>query len=193
MQSAVIAAFAHACSNAKNPMHKQCPEGSDSWCKYQRPISVGKNFKDSNAGLPKSIMNIIKRTYMKLCDQKLLEKCLHGKTQNAYESFSNVLWTILPKNTYVELQTLSLGSSIAVLLVNDGFSGIIGVLNELGITPGHYTLIIITASTPSELQLRKGSVCQQQNYLGKKNRANRKLKNNKIENKKGVCYKSGDF
>ncbi|GBM72349.1 hypothetical protein AVEN_178029-1, partial [Araneus ventricosus] len=131
MQSAVIAAFAHTCSSAKNPMHKQCPEGSDSWCKYQRAISVGKNFKDSNAGLPKSIMNIIKRTYMKLCDQKLLEKCLHGKTQNANESFSNVLWTILPKNTFVELQTLRLGSSIAVLLFNDGFSGIIGTLNEL--------------------------------------------------------------
>ncbi|GBM11617.1 hypothetical protein AVEN_213138-1 [Araneus ventricosus] len=85
-------------------------------------------------------MNIIKPTYMKLCDQKLLEKCLHGKTQNADESFNNVLWTILPKNTFMELQTLRLGSSIAVLLFNDGFSGIIGVLNELGITPGHYTL-----------------------------------------------------
>ncbi|GBM58378.1 hypothetical protein AVEN_230550-1 [Araneus ventricosus] len=34
MQSAVIAAFAHACSSAKNPMHKQCPEGSDNWYKY---------------------------------------------------------------------------------------------------------------------------------------------------------------
>ncbi|GBL86797.1 hypothetical protein AVEN_96034-1 [Araneus ventricosus] len=85
-------------------------------------------------------MNIIKPTYMKLCDQKLLEKCLHGKTQYADESFNNVLWTILPKNTFVELQTLRLGSSIAVLLFNDGFSGIIGVLNELGITPGHNTL-----------------------------------------------------
>ncbi|GBM70966.1 hypothetical protein AVEN_112013-1 [Araneus ventricosus] len=121
-------------------MHKQCPEGSDSWYKYQGAISAGKNFKDSNAGLPKCIMNIIKPTYMKLCDQKLLENCLHGKAQNANESFNNVLWTILPKNTYVELQTLGLGSSITVLLFNDGFSGIIGVLNELGITPGHFRL-----------------------------------------------------
>ncbi|GBM33636.1 hypothetical protein AVEN_274298-1 [Araneus ventricosus] len=137
MQSAVIAAFSHACSSAKNPMHKQCLEGSGSWFKYQCAISVGKNFKDSNAGLPKSILNIIKPAYMKLCDQKLLEKCLHGKTQNANENFNNVLWTILPKNTFAELQTLRLGSSIAVLLFNDGFSGIIGVLNELGITPGH--------------------------------------------------------
>ncbi|GBM47550.1 hypothetical protein AVEN_90263-1 [Araneus ventricosus] len=140
MQSAVIAAFAHARSSARNPMHKQCPEGSESWCKYQRAISVGRNFKDSNAGLPKSIMNIIKPTYMKLCDQKLFGKCLHGKTQNANESFNNVLWTILPKSTFAELQTLSLGSAIAVLLFNYSFSGIIGVLNELGITPGHYTL-----------------------------------------------------
>ncbi|GBN04207.1 hypothetical protein AVEN_116350-1 [Araneus ventricosus] len=41
---------------------------------------------------------------------------------------------------FVELQTLRLGSSIAVLQFNDGFSGIIEVLKELGITPGHYRL-----------------------------------------------------
>ncbi len=30
MQSAVIAVFFHCCSNAKQPMHGQCPVGSDS-------------------------------------------------------------------------------------------------------------------------------------------------------------------
>ncbi|GBM15134.1 hypothetical protein AVEN_242174-1 [Araneus ventricosus] len=184
---------AHACSSAKNPMHKQCPEGSDSWCKNQRAISVGKNYKDSNAGLPKSIMNIIKPTYMKLCDQKLLEKCFHGKTPNANESFNNVLWTILPKNTFVELQTLSLGSSIAVLLFNDGFSGIIGVLNELGITPGHYTLTHYSSFDTERIVTSKRQCLPATKLSRKKKRVNRKMKNKKIENKEGVCYKSGDF
>ncbi|GFX72626.1 uncharacterized protein TNCV_4062221 [Trichonephila clavipes] len=88
MQRAVIAAFYHCCSSKSNPMHGQCPLGSKSWCAYQRAQSAGKGFYDKNAGLPKSIINKIKPTYLHLCDQNLLRKYLHGKTQNANEAFN---------------------------------------------------------------------------------------------------------
>ncbi|GFS51028.1 uncharacterized protein TNCV_3277551 [Trichonephila clavipes] len=54
MQRAVIAASYHCCSCKSNPMHGQCPLGSESWCAYQRTQSAGKAFYDKNAGLPKS-------------------------------------------------------------------------------------------------------------------------------------------
>ncbi|GFX72704.1 uncharacterized protein TNCV_4062991 [Trichonephila clavipes] len=41
MQRAVIAAFFHCCSNAKQQMHGQCPVGPASWCKYQQAVSKG--------------------------------------------------------------------------------------------------------------------------------------------------------
>ncbi|GFV59492.1 CCHC-type domain-containing protein [Trichonephila clavipes] len=91
MQMAVIAAFYHCCSGKSNPMHGQCPLGSESWCTYQRAQSAGKVFYDKNAGLPKSIINKIKPTYLQLCDQNLLRKCLHGKTQNANEAFNGLI------------------------------------------------------------------------------------------------------
>ncbi|GFV88311.1 uncharacterized protein TNCV_927241 [Trichonephila clavipes] len=88
MQRAMIAAFYHCCSGKSYPMHGQCPLGSESWCVYHRAQSAGKVFYDKHAGLLKSIFNKIKPTYLQLCDQKLLRKCLHEKTQNANEAFN---------------------------------------------------------------------------------------------------------
>ncbi|GFV26839.1 uncharacterized protein TNCV_3455101 [Trichonephila clavipes] len=140
MQRAVIAAFYHCCSGKSNPMHGQCPLGSESWCTYQRAQSAGKVFYDKNAGLPKSIINKIKPTYLQLCDQNLLRKCLHGKTQNANEAFKRCLWNVVPKEIFVELQTFSLGSYIAVITFNKGFKGLLSVLEALDIKIGSYTL-----------------------------------------------------
>ncbi|GFU00613.1 uncharacterized protein TNCV_4817891 [Trichonephila clavipes] len=42
MQSAVMAAFFHCCSNKNQPMPDQCPVGPDSWCKFQRATFHGK-------------------------------------------------------------------------------------------------------------------------------------------------------
>ncbi|GFW48837.1 uncharacterized protein TNCV_3900351 [Trichonephila clavipes] len=128
MQTAVIAAFFHCCSTDKKPMHGQCPSGSDTWCKYQKAKQEGKLYKHKTAGLPNAALNTVETTYMDLCDQSLLEKCLHGKTQNANESFNGVLWSIIPKQTFVVLLTLQFGALLAVLEFNDGSKGILSVL-----------------------------------------------------------------
>ncbi|GFX05960.1 uncharacterized protein TNCV_759961 [Trichonephila clavipes] len=74
MQTAVIAAFFHCCSTDKKRMHGQCPSGSDTWCKYQKAKQEGKLYKRRTAGLPNSVLNTVKTTYMDLCDQSLLLK-----------------------------------------------------------------------------------------------------------------------
>ncbi|GFX80903.1 uncharacterized protein TNCV_1908961 [Trichonephila clavipes] len=81
MQSAVIAAFFHCCSSNQNPMHRQCPTGKDTWCKYKQELCDGKVYVDKTAGLSNSVIKVIKPTYLALCDKELLKKCLHGKTQ----------------------------------------------------------------------------------------------------------------
>ncbi|GFT62694.1 uncharacterized protein TNCV_3096281 [Trichonephila clavipes] len=121
-------------------MHGQCPSGSDTWCKYQKAKQEGKLYKHRTAGLPNAILNTVKTTYMDLCDQSLLEKCLHGKTQNANESFNGVLWSIIPKETFVELLTLKFGAFLAVLQFNDGSKGILSVLEYLHIPMGYFIL-----------------------------------------------------
>lgn len=193
MQSAIIAAFAHVCSSAKRPMHRQCPKGKDSWCKYQQAISCGKKHKDSGPGLPQNIMNTILPTYTELSDQGLLKKCLHGRTQNANESYNNVLWTIIPKNTFVELETLRLGASIAVILFNDGLFGLIEVFDVLGIVPGTYTLKHFLSLDNERILTSKRQSLELTKIARKKLRACRKKKIDKIVDKEGVSYKCGEF
>ncbi|GFW20378.1 uncharacterized protein TNCV_3458151 [Trichonephila clavipes] len=77
---------------------------------------------------------------MDLCDQSLLEKCLHGKTKNANESFNGVLWSIIPKETFVELLTLQFGAFLAALQFNDGSKGILSVLEYLHIPMAYFIL-----------------------------------------------------
>ncbi|GFV18687.1 uncharacterized protein TNCV_4755741 [Trichonephila clavipes] len=77
---------------------------------------------------------------MKLCDKDLLNKCLHGKTQNANESFNGILWKFIPKDIFVELQTLKLGAHMAVIQFNKGFRRLLDVLNQAQIQVGVNTV-----------------------------------------------------
>ncbi|GFV75790.1 uncharacterized protein TNCV_1757181 [Trichonephila clavipes] len=134
MQHAVIAAFFHCCSNKNQPMHGQCPVEPDSWCKFQRATFDGNMHIDTGKELPLEIIKIIKPHYMKLCDKHLLNKCLHGKTQNANESFNGILWKFIPKDIFVELQT-----HIAVIQFNKCFRGLLDVLNQAQVQVGANT------------------------------------------------------
>ncbi|GFW56748.1 uncharacterized protein TNCV_4068281 [Trichonephila clavipes] len=55
-----------------------------------------------------------------------------GETQNCNESLNNVMWSIFPKVTYVELQTLRLEIYIAIILFNFGFAGLLPQFQKLG-------------------------------------------------------------
>ncbi|GFU57580.1 uncharacterized protein TNCV_3637391 [Trichonephila clavipes] len=174
-------------------MHGQCPSGSDTWCKYQKAKQEGKLYKHRTAGLPNAILNTVKTTYMDLCDQSLLEKCLHGKTQNANESFNGVLWSIIPKETFVELLTLKFGAFLAVLQFNDGSKGILSVLEYLHIPMGYFILkgfskVDDERIVDSERHSLPTTKTRENNSedLKKRNCA-------LSEKKEGVTYKCGEF
>ncbi|GFW35375.1 uncharacterized protein TNCV_2611741 [Trichonephila clavipes] len=76
---------------------------------------------------------------MKLCDKRLLKKCLHGKTQNANESFNRNLWKFIPNGIFVELQTLRLGAHMAVIQFKD-FRGLLDALNQAQVQVGANTV-----------------------------------------------------
>lgn len=193
MQSAVIAAFFHCCSNRKNEMHGQCPKGSESWCKYQRALSTGLKILDNSAGLPPSIIKIIKPTYMSLCDASLLSKCLHGKTQNSNESFNNVIWTILPKETFVEMQTMMLGVKLAVLIYNSGYLGLLPVFEQLGVSVEQNMITNYFKIDDERIKNSKRHSLSSAKLTRKTKRATKKLKMVKYEVKNGLEYKCGAF
>ena len=68
-----------------------------------------------------------------MSDDNLLQKCLHGKTQNNNESLNGLIWKRCPKEVFVGCVILELGVASAVIAFNDGLSGIIEVFNKLNI------------------------------------------------------------
>jgi hypothetical protein len=53
------------------------------------------------AGLPMPVIEKIKPIYQRLSQDDLLEKCLHGKTQNQNESLTAMIWQRVPKEIFV--------------------------------------------------------------------------------------------
>lgn len=194
MQQNAIAALFHCASSVKKPMHGQCPLGKDSWCYHQRAVAGGKPTKEKYPGLPNNVLNIIKPTYLELCTKELLEKCLHGKTQNANESFNGIIWQRIPKEVFVSLQTVKLGAYDAVIQFNDGFKGCLKILEGLSIrNPGAFTV-------KGYKKLDASRICDSKRHgtpiikrRRKILRAIRKNKTTALKSADGEVYKPGGF
>ena len=124
MQRAIWATYFHRLLMDERPSHQLCPEPPDTWCKYRIAEFEGKldEFKHKKA-LPEAVLMAIKPIYRDLSSPDLLNKCLHGQTQNVNESFNNVVWTRIPKSTFVGKKTLEIGVWDSVITFNDGNVG----------------------------------------------------------------------
>ena len=81
----------------KADRHKYCPKNNDTWCKYQKSIMDGTNFKRDRINIAEDIYHKIRPVWMRLSESALLEKCLHGLTQNVNEAFNAFVWHRCPK------------------------------------------------------------------------------------------------
>ena len=94
MKKCALASLFHNTAFDDNKPHGLCPIGENSWCKWQREVAVsGKSGFKPKLSLPNVIFDFVFPIYQDLSKDKLLEKCLHGKTQNANEA--------LPKNVLI--------------------------------------------------------------------------------------------
>lgn len=126
-------------STNEHPQHMLCPKGSDTWCRYWKCKEAGETYDHKN-GLPSAVLNEIKPVYRDLAHPRLLEKCLHGGTQNCNESLNNQIWLRCPKTTFCGAKTVQIATYDAVLHYNDGNEGKLKVLENLGIDPGMHTI-----------------------------------------------------
>ena len=65
----------------------------------------------------------------------MLANCLHGKTQNANESFNGMIWNRIPKPNHVGLNILSLGVYDAISHFNNGRKATLDLMEEMNIPP----------------------------------------------------------
>lgn len=119
MKKAIWATYYHKLSTKENPKHGLFPTGEESWCKYNKAPTTGEVYNHKNY-IPEDILQKITTVFNDFSNEALLKKCLHGKTQNVNESLNNVIRSLVPKKTFVSLDTLELGAFDAIACFNQG-------------------------------------------------------------------------
>lgn len=130
MKEACWATYYHKGSTDADPQHGLCLLGGDSWCKYNRAAANGLPCPEHTYSIPTEVMTVIKPVYQDLCSPNLL-RCLHGNTQNCNEASNNVIWSRIPKNTFLNEITLKIGVLDSVIAYNEGALAKVKVLQDL--------------------------------------------------------------
>lgn len=104
IKNAIFATLEHCDSTDSKPRHSKCPQGSTSWCFFNRAISNNEQPASHEVMLKTplndKVLGKIIPLYNRLSADKLLERCVSGKTQNANESLHGVVWSKSPKTSF---------------------------------------------------------------------------------------------
>ncbi|GFT69180.1 uncharacterized protein TNCV_2253431 [Trichonephila clavipes] len=191
MRQAIWAIFLHKLSTDEYPQHGFCPIGKDSWCGFKKAETSCKSYKHKNS-LPVAVVEAMRPIFRDLSHPDLLKKCLHGKTQNPNESFHNVIWSRVPKATFVQIETLSLGVYDAVCSFIDGNVSKLKMLQKLGVEPGEFSVSAMKLLDRERLMKAIYAFSGRSKKIRKDKRRKRK-KDNIKKNKVKTGYSAGSF
>ena len=139
-----IAAVLHHCvqksGEDKDDRHKYCTQDNETWCKYQKSKLEGSEFKGDRINISEPIYKLIRPLWLRLSESSLLVKCLHGRTQNVNEAFNAFVWKRAPKDVFVGRNVLDISVASAVVAFNDGASGVLKIMGNIGLHIGHFNM-----------------------------------------------------
>ena len=191
MQAAVRATLFHVASSKENNWHyPHCPAGTNSWRKFHQDRVNGTSTYKPGPGLPLDIVMKLKPIFAELGDESLMEKCLHGKTQNQNESFNSMIWDRIPKTRYVSLTQLELGVYDAVANFNIGKKASVLIYEKMNLIPGKFTLQACDKINRKRLSSSKFKEMDSTRKRRKIRRGKAKQKDDKNESKEGQTYKA---
>lgn len=137
MEKVIWATFNHYSSTDTEPNHKFCPQGTDSWCGWQKAKAEGNlHLYHHQYTLPPNVLIALKPIYTDLSTKTLLERCLGGYNQNSNESLNNLIWRISPKEVHCGLSIVEIAANIAVCTFNDGTSSLLQIMKTMDVKCG---------------------------------------------------------
>ena len=189
LKKSIGAALYHSSeADSDEQQHEMYPRDPNTWCTFHADVANKTSFyKKSGRLLLKAVKKIIKPIFMNLSDNELLEKCLHGKTQNNNESLNGMIWKKCPIDVYVGKCVLEMGVFSAVICFNEGKKDISDVLYNCCIEPGKFTKVFVTQRDNERMQLMDNKT-KECSILSRK-----KLRNKRKGFRTSVMRKSGMF
>ena len=195
MKKAIIASLFHCIASKDRPLHDHCPEGASSWCRYNHNKANGvsnANYKHG-PGLPLPIIHKVKDVYSRLSNNELLEKCLHGKTQNQNESLNGMIWQRIPKEVFVGREMLEFGMNDAISYFNMGAKTVLDLYESLKIPSGKYTLEGCRSLDADRVCAAEYKLTEVVRNRRRVLRGSKKKKEDKKQQAEGLTYAAGAF
>ncbi|KAH9374395.1 hypothetical protein HPB48_004019 [Haemaphysalis longicornis] len=153
MHKAAMATYHHITSSDTLSNHSPCPPGPDSWCRLNAAKAKGEPAPKHRCNLPPHVCKALLPVYECLSDEKLLQRCLQGKTQNSNKSLHSIIWALAPKEKHASLFTVQAAVAEAVLKFNTGNErASAAILKELELNPG-----LPSTNRGAEKDRRRGS------------------------------------
>ncbi|KAI8797020.1 Short-chain collagen C4 [Biomphalaria glabrata] len=184
MVLAVKSVLDHVASSDTDPKHQHC---DPHWCGYLKDPS---SYKHKNS-LPRSVVEFIRPIFNDLADEKLLSRCLHGKTQNANESLNKLIWDRCSKEYFVEKTTIEESVYSAISHFNDGASSILKLHEKLGIARGDYSEKLCKKKDEMHEKIERRQSTEKARKRRKTLRAIKKGFVDKAKESEGDLYTSG--
>ena len=205
-----MAGLNHSASSNANPKHNQCPQGENSWCKYNgmlanrelylKKYTMGKcsskvlfHAQDAYpdyehvSTLPDAVVRELKPIYERISKTELLDKCLHGLTQNACDSLNSLIWQQCPKVNFSGQDYLDFAIADAVVHFNDGKRGHIYILHLLGLKMGLHSKVYYEIRDSRRISASARKITEKKNLTIQK-----KPEEDMYKQCEGIVYKAGD-
>ena len=210
----ISAGLHHTASSDCNPQHQFCPK-EDSWCKYniaranrqlymtktyapgQHPKSVIRKahelypeYKHPQA-LPPAVVKELQPIYKRLSQPELLQKCMHGQTQNPCESFNSLLWQRCPKTVFSGRDHLDYALADAALHFNCGKRGHGELFSLLGLNIGQHSAKFYEISDTRRIAASTRKSSEKEKKIRQTKRTNRKRLDDTFKQTEGCVYEAG--
>ena len=193
MTTACWAVYYHYISTDEDPQHNFCPDGEDSWCKYQQALATGQDPPSTHTLIPADYREAVGKVFEDLCHESLLSRCLLGATQNRNEAFNAMVWARCSKTDFSGTSTVQLATSLSVLEFNSGSQALTQVMDEIGIEAG--PLCRAHLALRDRTHLRKASYVASEEVKQRRKSMRRRKKGAEEAHveKEGVTYDPGGF
>ena len=132
IKKSIIAILHHSSAIEDNDeRHKYCPRANITWCKWWLDKLNNTSTYKKNLNLLLAIKDKLKPVLLDLSSDDLLQKCLHGQTQNVNECLNSLIWKKCPKDVFVGRKVLELGVCSAVIQFIEGSCGLFDVYKKV--------------------------------------------------------------
>lgn len=132
MKQAAWSTWYHMASTDDHPMHDLCDPNH---CRIYSDF----NYQHKFHSMPPAVCAAIKPAYDELCREESRQQVLYGGTTNANESYHRIIWSICSKKRFHTRTRIKMGTNLATIIYNDGFTGVLAIYTVLGIKPNSVT------------------------------------------------------